>query len=441
MSNFETFRDRKLSLWQSVVEERQARLVAAVGVAGAAAGFDFDALRAQPPAAAATALAAALHEGAPLMPPPTGRRAAVAASAPGAVVACNRLALQMAWARLQGDIHTLEQLKNEWKFNSCDVAGWAETIEQYVLYYQKNQGSIPYRTGGEYLLDFEPPAQATIALIGDWGTGTTAARELLAQVARKKPDVVFHLGDIYYSGTPFEAQARFLDVCRQTLPAGTLLYTLSGNHDMYSGGAGYYGLVDKLGQQASYFCVRNADWQFLALDTGYNDFNPFTVNSNTTALAATEAAWHRDRIAQAGGRKSVLLSHHPLFSAFEAIGGAAVNANLLGTFQDVLSNIAIWFWGHEHRLEIYAPYAGLQRGRCLGASAIPVFVADDYFDAKFNVPLLTNASTGGQPVRLGNNGTVYNHAYAIMRLDGPKATVEYYQDNDDAHALFEEVIG
>jgi hypothetical protein len=134
------------------------------------------------------------------------------------------------------------------------------------------------------------------------------------------------------------------------------------------------------------------------------------------------------------------LSHHPLFSAYEGIGGEAVNPNLLESFQAVLASVAIWFWGHEHRLGIYAPYLGLQRGRCLGCSAIPVFVEDDFYKAKFDVPLLPDPNAAGQGIRLGEDGTVINRAYAILRLDGAQGSVEYYQDSDENQPLFVESI-
>jgi len=60
------------------------------------------------------------------------------------------------------------------------------------------------------------------------------------------------------------------------------VYTLSGNHDMYSGGMGYYPLLKRLNtadiqQPASCFCLRSGDnrWQFFALNTGLSDYNPF----------------------------------------------------------------------------------------------------------------------------------------------------------------------
>ena len=77
--------------------------------------------------------------------------------------------------------------------------------------------------------------------------------------------------------------------------------------------------------------VTLGDVRRIAAHTGLHDFNPFTVNTNVTSLADEEAAWHRARIAEgaAAGRKTVLLSHHQLFSAYEPIGrdtAGSVNA-------------------------------------------------------------------------------------------------------------------
>jgi predicted phosphodiesterase len=295
-----------------------------------------------------------------------------------------------------------KRLQDQLKFSSCDP-GWGKTVDAFLHYYLLNKGHIPYRHGGDYELE-DLPAKAKVALLGDWGTGTEPANELLRQVAEAKPTVVFHLGDIYYSGTPQECQ-RFHANVTGILPAGTRVYTLAGNHDMYSGGAGYYWLVDQLKQQASYFCVGNAHWQFLAMDTGNDDFDPFRVESHAPALAPEEAEWHLAKIRQAGGRKTVLLSHHPLFSAFEPVAHAAVNEHLRNTFQGVLPDVSAWFWGHEHRLAIYDEYLGLKRGRCVGCSAIPVFTEDTFFNPKFgDVPLLKDKAGSGSTVRLGATG-------------------------------------
>jgi hypothetical protein len=176
-----------------------------------------------------------------------------------------------------------------------------------------------------------------------------------------------------------EAHTNFLDICHVVLGVSVPIFSLCGNHDMYSGGAPYYWLVDQIGQQSSYFCLQNAEWQFLAMDTGNNDNSPLTVDTNMTSLPImngwSEADWHLNKIATAGSRKTVLFSHHQLFSAFGSVGSAnakpyAYNPDLLANFQDVLPKIQWWFWGHEHTLAVYDSYMNLQRA---AASVLPPF--------------------------------------------------------------------
>jgi hypothetical protein len=216
------------------------------------------------------------------------------------------------------------------------------------------------------------------------------------------------------------------------------LFSLCGNHDMYSGGQAYYSMLDQIGQQASYFCLQNANWLFLAMDTGNNDNNPFTVGSNMTKLVTVngwaEENWHLDKINTAGNRNIVLLSHHQLFSPFGSVGTDggqqyAYNKNLRASFQAVMSKISWWFWGHEHTQAIFNPYMGLQRGRCVGASAVPVFTnQQSYSNASGlqtygSIPLPTWNPAG----QLHTNGNDYNNGFAIMTLNGPSAKVEYYE--------------
>lgn len=73
---------------------------------------------------------------------------------------------------------------------------------------------------------------------------------MAALLAAQRPDVAIHLDDIYYSGTPAECDAHFLAPLRAAMP-DTRLFSLCGNHDMYSGGTGYYGLLRQIGQPAS----------------------------------------------------------------------------------------------------------------------------------------------------------------------------------------------
>ena len=220
------------------------------------------------------------------------------------------------------------------------------------------------------------------------------------------------------------------------------MFTLSGNHDMYSGGDGYYGLIDRLNtgpmrQRASWFGLRSTDgaWQLLAADTGLHDHDPF---------ADTDVeAWHLARIREFGGR-TILLSHHPMFSAFYEVAPAdadgtrgAINEALRGSFARFAAAgpVAAWCWGHEHNLCLYQPYAGLARGRCVGNSAVPVFVVDQPYRT---VPSLVDPPQIISGTELGHDGTVYNRGFTLLNLAGA-GLAEYFQ-HTEGPALYSEPL-
>jgi len=147
-------------------------------------------------------------------------------------------------------------------------------------------------------------------------------KNILKQIARKSPDCVIHLGDVYYSGTDFEMQNYFYNYWSDILDLHNnpqREYFLPSGQSRYVFWRGpYYHLLDQLGQGASYFCLRNKNWQFLAMDTGYHDHD-LTGNMPPTYLEDSEIKWLEHKVANAQGRKTVLLSHHQLFSAFEGL--------------------------------------------------------------------------------------------------------------------------
>ena len=283
-------------------------------------------------------------------------------------------------------------------------------------------------------------------ILADWGTGQPAAKALLQKVASHKPDAVIHLGDVYYSGTQAEVQNYFYNIWQPTLgiprvPWGSKLtdfstgpatFHLPGNHDMYAGGAPYYTVIDMLGQPASYFCLRNDHWQFIAMDTSLHDSNPATVE-NATTVDDKEVVWMKDKVNNAEGRKSILLSHHQLFTAFETIGGQAVNPNLLAATQDILPKLSGWLWGHEHNMVIYKKQMNVL-GRCIGHGAFPVS-NDPPYAAPHPEILLEDVTLSTDPTGF------YRHGYVLMDMDGPKAHLSYIQYDAETGAentLFEE---
>ncbi len=440
MSNLYTYSDPTLSLWQAAVAEVQRRRAsvqnrmdpATKGRMALAVGKTAPAPSADDFMAPALNLGARLKAGKPVAKPALSL--AASAELASTVVDCAKAAAEFLAAEITGNHQQSAISAGELKDSTCDP-GWAECVVTYLAY-KAAIGNLPYRPNQNPVFDLGQKTK--VAIVGDWGTGDKVAINLLQQVASLSPDVLIHLGDVYYAGTHNEEQINFLDICRSILGSNVMIVSLCGNHDMYSGGNGYYWLVDQLNQEASYFCLQNSNWQFLAMDTGHNDNNPITVGTNMTSLMTygtwAEEDWLLDKINLAGERKTVLLSHHQLFSPFGSVGSVdgqayAYNPHLRGSFQAVMPQIAWWFWGHEHTLAIFDPYMGLQRGRCLGASAVPVFADQQSYSNASGLQTYGGVAlpTWNKAGQLGNNGESYNNCFAMMTLNGASANVEYYQ--------------
>ena len=426
----------EFSLWQSAIDQTVAQhrggQTEDIGGGGTAQRPDPD----DPMVAAATAAAQGLADGETTAAMAAGGPAQATEALGGVAKYCASIWWEIAKARAEGNA----QAEQDWRarlgpFGTCDPR-YAEAAQQYVEFYNLKHGAAPYKVWkniGDFIVDWKPPSNARIAVLGDWGTGQQDAKSLLAAIARKNPDVVIHLGDIYYSGTEFEMKNYFLDIWQSELDlTKTKTFTLAGNHDMYSGGAPYYELIQTLGQPASYFCLRNDDWQFVALDTGLHDDD--ALGAKPTYLEDTEVQWLQDKINTAGNRRTVLLSHHQLFTAFEDIGGAYLNQKLSAQVGPMLANVTAWLWGHEHNQVIYKPFQGVL-GRCIGHGAYPVGATEIPDRPAFaNVPLENAILTKGP--------SFYSHGYAIVDLNGSAARVSYYQDSDPEDvAMFSENWG
>lgn len=366
---------------------------------------------------------------------------------------CIHLLVNYLEARLAGDEDLLSALRDEFRFSHCDP-GWLETVEQYLLNYRLEHREPDYRQEEDdtkLVFELPRPGQTpgtedrqdlVIGLLSDWGTGEDVALVVLDRLMDHRPDVILHLGDVYYSGTPDEMRRYALEpfqAARKRYGYDVPIFNLPGNHDYYAGGEGFYRLIDQLNaglpqgpQGASYFSLVNDHWQIQGLDTSYHDHDYFEVEGSVTRLRQAEADWHRRKIEEgiAAGRKIILTSHHQYFSAYKTLGsepmgrpaGANYNPNLAEVFGEYIDagHVAAWFWGHEHVLSLYRPYQGLARGRCVGHGAFPVFAYEKPYEAIHpDVPV-------DDSVRLGISGDVYDHGYAVLRLDGARATVDYY---------------
>jgi hypothetical protein len=291
---------------------------------------------------------------------------------------------------------------------------------------------------------------ARLVVVGDWGTGLPRAVAVADHMRQAVTDAlaadrqvhVIHLGDVYYSGLESEDQRRFLDPwpVPPHLADTVRSWSLNGNHDMYSGGFGYFGTLlrdarfsaqrDAAGNPTSYFRLRSPSWDFVGLDTAWDTD---VVSTGQVGVLRDPQGDYVKRIAEESGRHMVLFSHHQLVSAYDRHDLGPLLPEKLG---NVLTGhrVTAWWWGHEHRAITYEPASGVHYPRCLGNGGVPV-TPDPPPPQGADDPRVTWHSTrtvqeeGQQRTRYG---------FAVLDLS-PQAITTRYID-DDGHVAYEEVV-
>jgi hypothetical protein len=244
----------------------------------------------------------------------------------------------------------------EVKFDSEDLIGWLGMAWKLIFKPDKAAWIDP-PTAPQVVDD-----NARIAIFSDWGTGLYGAPAISKSIiALDRCDVALHLGDTYYSGADDEIEGRLVGDW-PVRDAKTVSRSLNGNHEMYSGGSGYFNaLRNFFKQSASCFAMQTSRWILVCLDTAYVDFD----------LDARQVAWLNSLLNAAGSRKLILFSHHQPFSLLDAQG-----PKLQVALAELLNKqrIHAWFWGHEHRLVLYDPHPTWGfKGRCVGNGGFPAF--------------------------------------------------------------------
>ena len=249
------------------------------------------------------------------------------------------------------------------------------------------------------------PENAVVALFGDWGTGEPTAQRVMDQIKLKQPTHAIHLGDVSYSGTPYEDKKHFLDIIDRHGPSQPpcKYFSLNGNHDMYSGGYGYFdSILPAFGQEASYFNLQNQHWQLIGVDSSYEDYG----------LQDPQHEWLSAQL-DAQGPKSILMSHHQLFSPYES---RATDRTLFKKTQNLLLKIHAWFWGHEHKCIILGNRLGI-KPRCIGHGAMPSSLP-------YGAPSIPVDKVDERP---GPDGAAL-HGFALLRFAGARIDVSYIDE-------------
>jgi hypothetical protein len=271
----------------------------------------------------------------------------------------------------------------------------------------------------------ELPSRSRLVLVGDWGSGLDRAQKVAKQMRAvleegKKSDLtqhVVHLGDVYYSGWAHEYQRRFLPYWPVYTEEANVIgsWALNSNHDMYSGGYGYFDLLladsrFERQQRSSVFSLRHPDWNILGLDTAWDE----------AVLHGGQVDWLCDQLT-GSKRNALLLSHHQLFSAYDSDGD-----KLAKQLDPILEAqpVKAWFWGHEHRCVAYSPNRNVEFGRCVGHGGIPVYMwhgTEDAYPAPAIYEDRRSYTKGLERWAL--------FGFTVLDFNGPEINVRYIDEN------------
>jgi hypothetical protein len=284
----------------------------------------------------------------------------------------------------------------------------------------------------EDILPLQPKAR--LVLMGDWASGVPRARNVAEQikVQLNDPDVsnwerhVIHLGDTYYAGLGSE----YRDHLGKLWPvAGSdaeriRSWCLNGNHDMYSGGRNLFEFLcadPRFTPQAgcTWFGLENEHWLIFGLDTAFESQG---LKGDKGGLAAPQAQWIMEKIAARPNKKIILLSHHQPFSAWE--GDSPLLLQALDPLIKGPRPIDAWFWGHEHRCAVYKPAFNIRYPALIGHGGVPVYASSK--EPKGHEVLAYRTRSFSRFLEK------YSYmGFAVLDLDGPKATVRYLDENGD----------
>jgi hypothetical protein len=244
--------------------------------------------------------------------------------------------LSRLWHRIEGFVHPTKY--------GPDDPEWVTEVAKAMLD-RLAQGNHPFNP---VPAEHEIADDARIVVVGDWGSGLKRAQAVAALTAGEVRDAlahgrethVVHLGDVYYSGDRKEYDRHVLDdgwwpVTVEDARGGVTSWALNGNHDMYSGGWGYFDhlLADGRfarqrgdGAGTSFFRLKSPSWSFVGLDTSWD---PNVLAQGHVGVLQDPQAAVVSRWAGEDARKLVLLSHHQFVTVYDPRGiGATLKAKL-----------------------------------------------------------------------------------------------------------------
>jgi hypothetical protein len=317
----------------------------------------------------------------------------------------------------------------------ADWLGWVVNSARWVFGSPAGaKSAFHWHTSPAYGSDFvyplhgdHPGAALSVALFADFGTGLYHSRYIARQIARRKHPYAIHLGDVYYAGREAEFSKFFREPLDPLLGA-TRLFTMNGNHEMFSLGAPYFRYIDDRRaahpgmqeQEGSYFCLRGERLQIIGLDTDYFGQGR---HDDPTLLAWLEKQLEHGRSADL---TNVLLTGDEPYE----YGSTKLTKLLSKDLRDLVIDrklVDLWFWGNTHYCALFEASDALPFvGSCIGHGGFPYGVQRPGRPTPAKVRFLETSARFPASTQLrqdrGNNG------YCALQIDAGGALGLTYVD-------------
>jgi len=241
----------------------------------------------------------------------------------------------------------------------ADALGWIFGAGPFALTQPDKDDFRRHSTSASgFIYDLEEPTPGSpmeVALFSDFGTGRYHSRYIAKQFRTRGFPYAIHVGDVYYAGRRSEFEEYFIEPLAPIL-AGTGVFALNSNHEMYSGGIPYFEYIDQRAQshpdtqkqQGSYFCLRNSKFQIVGIDTAFFEHGrykePELLEWLSTVLKDGKDA----------GCVNILLSADQPYE----YGDLKLTKLLRKDLAEIVLNnqtplVDLWFWGNTHYCALF----------------------------------------------------------------------------------------
>lgn len=228
------------------------------------------------------------------------------------------------------------------------------------------------------------------ALFSDNANGLHASLAIAQQIRRSGLPYAFHLGDVYYSGTPGEFHDYFERPMEEMLDR-TELFMIAGNHEMFAKGEWFQKMVrDKARahparqrQSAEMFRLAGPGFQILGVDTmfvGWNSGNLRIHDRADRAVLDVVESWLKER---PNDLTILLTTNEPWDKGSKSL--TPLYESLRST---IAGRVDLWFWGNVHYGALYEPWhfedTGSPKrqlvGSCIGHGGYPFYTQNQIGD-------------------------------------------------------------